>query len=92
MPVFSVIIEYCMDGRNSYDRPMVRPQSFVLHVYSALPPPPPLVKGVGTKNAWKERIKVTLNFSFRYKLFSIGTKGSICKTLACLTLFDTEEL
>ena len=27
LPVFSVILEYRMDGRKSSDRPMVRPQS-----------------------------------------------------------------
>ena len=27
LSVFSVILVYCMDGRNSSDRPMVRPQS-----------------------------------------------------------------
>ena len=27
LPVFSVILEYRMDGRNSSDRPTVRPQS-----------------------------------------------------------------
>ena len=34
LPVFSVILEYRMDGRNSSDRPTV----FVLHVHSALSP------------------------------------------------------
>ena len=37
LPVFSVILEYRMDGRNSSDRPTVRPV-FVLHVHSALSP------------------------------------------------------
>ena len=38
--VFSVILGYRMDGRNSSDRPTVRPESFVvvLHVHSALSP------------------------------------------------------
>ena len=37
LPVFSVILEYCMDGRNSSARPPVRPVS-VLFVHSALSP------------------------------------------------------
>ena len=37
LPVFSVILEYRKDGRNSSDRPTVRPQSLqILHVQSAL--------------------------------------------------------
>ena len=36
--VFSVILEYHMDGRNSSARPTVRPQSLLLHVHSALSP------------------------------------------------------
>ena len=36
LPVFSVILEYHMDGKNSSDRPTVI--VFVLHVHSALSP------------------------------------------------------
>ena len=39
LPVFSVILEYRKDGRNSSDRPTIKPQS-LLHVQSALSPIP----------------------------------------------------
>ena len=39
LPVFSVILEYRMDGRDSCDKPTVRSYIvFVLHVHSALSP------------------------------------------------------
>ena len=39
LPVFFVILEYRMDGRNSFDRPAVRPQSlYFICSQSALSP------------------------------------------------------
>ena len=36
--VFSVILEYCIDGRNFSERSTLRPHVVVLYVHSALSP------------------------------------------------------
>ena len=38
LPVFSVILEYHMDGRNSSDKPKVRPQSLYCMCINAFSP------------------------------------------------------
>ena len=64
LPVFSVILEHRMDGRNFSARPTVRPV-FVLHVHSSLSPFQTKPKHVHLYSVEPYQLQLTTEHAFR---------------------------